>query len=262
MSWERELHTLKDAIRNAGVEAARLSAEGFDIRTKADESPVTSADLAVNAILHERLLSAFPEDGWLSEESPDSAARLDKRRVWIIDPIDGTKAFIRKEPEYCVSVALVEEGRPIVAAIYNPSTDELFTAVRGGGLRLNDEPIHANGRPADARPVIAVSPWEQHLGRFKTIEPHAASRPMRSIAWALALLAGGRLHAVATFEPENEWDVAAGALLIEEAGGTLQDGAWHTLGFNRPEPRYRGIIAVSRHCPPSVARQLRALSPA
>jgi myo-inositol-1(or 4)-monophosphatase len=255
MSWERELRALKDAIRNAGGEAARLSADGFDIRTKADESPV-------NAILHERLLSAFPEDGWLSEESPDSAARLNKRRVWIIDPIDGTKAFIRKEPEYCVSVALVEEGRPVVAAIYNPATEELFTAVRGGGLRLNDEPVRANGRPTDARPVIAVSPWEQHLGRFKTIEPHAASRPMRSIAWALALLAGGRLHAVATFEPENEWDVAAGALLIEEAGGTTQDGAWHTLGFNRPEPRYRGIIAVSRHCPPSVTRRLRALSPA
>jgi myo-inositol-1(or 4)-monophosphatase len=260
MRWDRELRTLVDAIRNAGGEALRLGADGFDVRTKADDSPVTSADLAVNRILEARLLDAFPDDGWLSEESPDSRTRLEKRRVWIVDPIDGTKAFIRKEPEFCVSVALVEDGRPVVAAVYNPSTGEMFTATRGSGLRLNDEPVEANGHPDDVRPVIAVSPWERHLGRFKTIEAHADSRPMRSIAWALALLAGGRIHAVATFEPENEWDVAAGALLIEEAGGTLVDGRCQTLGFNRPEPRYRGIIALSRHCPPSVARPLRALS--
>jgi myo-inositol-1(or 4)-monophosphatase len=108
--------------------------------------------------------------------------------------------------------------------------------------------------------VIALSPWERHVGRFASVETYATSRPMRSIAWALALAASGRIHAVATFEPENEWDVAAGALLIEEAGGTMLDGDGEALGFNRPEPRYQGIIATSRHCPVPVVQQLRSLS--
>lgn len=260
MGWEQELRILQEAIRIAGTEAVRLGADGFEIHTKADQSPVTSADLAVNHILQTRLLEAFPHDGWLSEESPDNRLRLQKSRVWVIDPIDGTKAFIRREPEFCISVALVEEGLPVVAAIYNPSTNELYAATRGGGLRLNEEPVFPHAHPLDHQPVIALSPWERRIGRFKTVEAQAVSRPMRSIAWALALAASGRIDAVATFEPENEWDVAAGALLIEEAGGTAYDGAGQALGFNRPTPRYHGIIAMSRHCPTSLARQLRSLS--
>jgi len=250
---------LQDVIRTAGAEALRCLAEGFEIHTKTDRSPVTSADLAVNHILQEHLLAAFPHDGWLSEESPDNPARLQKARVWVIDPIDGTKALIRREPEFCISVALVENGRPVVAAIYNPSTDELYAATRGGGLRLNETAVSPREHHPGSRPVIALSPWEEHIGRFKGIEEHAASRPMKSIAWALALAAAGHIQAVATLEPENEWDVAAGALLIEEAGGSAHDGTGQALDFNRPEPRYRGLIAMSSHCPPTVAKHLRML---
>lgn len=259
MTWERELGALNDAIRLAGAEALRQASHGFETRTKTDRSPVTSADLAVNQILQDRLRSRFPDDGWLSEESPDTPDRLHKKRVWVVDPIDGTKAFIRRVPEFCISVALVDGGRPVVAAIFNPSTDELFSATRGGGLHLNHRPVSPH-EPGTDRPVVALSPWEQHIGRFKSVEALAIGRPMRSIAWALALAAGGRVQAVATFEPENEWDVAAGTLLIEEAGGLAHDGAWQTLGFNRPEPRYRGIIAVSRNCPPALSHRLRSLA--
>ncbi|TKS61773.1 MAG: 3'(2'),5'-bisphosphate nucleotidase CysQ [Nitrospira sp.] len=260
MTWDHELRILNDAIRTAGAEALRFVSDGFETHTKSDQSPVTSADLAVNHILQSHLLAMFPHDGWLSEESPDDPARLQKARVWVIDPIDGTKAFIRGEPEFCISVALVEEGRPVVAAIFNPSTDELFTATRGGGLHLNHKPVSPQERRRDQQPVIALSPWEQHIGRFKSVVAHAASRPMRSIAWALALAASGRIHAVATFELENEWDVAAGALLIEEAGGNMHDGSGQALSFNRPEPRYRGILATSAHCPDPFAQQLRSFS--
>jgi myo-inositol-1(or 4)-monophosphatase len=260
MAWDDELHILNDAIRAAGAEVNRLASDGFDIQIKPDRSPVTSADLAVNRILQSRLLGVFPRDGWLSEESPDGPARLSKTRVWVVDPIDGTKAFIHGEPEFCISVALVEEDRPVVAAIFNPSTGELFTATRGGGLHLNHEPVARQEEGMDRLPIIALSPWGQQVERFKCVEEYATSRPMRSIAWALALTASERIHAVLTFEPENEWDVAAGALLIEEGGGTLQDGEGEALRFNRPEPRYRGIIATSRHCPDPVRRQLRALS--
>ncbi|MDH4097059.1 MAG: hypothetical protein OEU87_01980 [Nitrospira sp.] len=111
----------RSAHEYCGLEAA---SDGFEIHIKQDQSPVTSADLAINQILHAHLLEAFPEDGWLSEESPESPVRLGKRRIWVIDPIDGTNAFIKREPEFCISVALVEDGHPVVAAIFNPSSDE------------------------------------------------------------------------------------------------------------------------------------------
>lgn len=261
MRWEQEVKIVREVILVAGAAALRCAQEGFDTRMKADQTPVTSADLAVNHILHTRLLDAYPQDGWLSEESPDGPARLDKSRVWVIDPIDGTSAFIRREPEYCISVALVLEGRPILAAILNPSTDELYTATRGGGLHLNGALVPPLAHNGTEPPTIALSPWERHLGRFKTVEPHVASRPMRSIAWALALAASGRIHAVATFESQNEWDIAAGSLLVEEAGGRASDGAGQALRFNQPEPRYRGMIATSRHCPDPITRRIHSISP-
>jgi myo-inositol-1(or 4)-monophosphatase len=245
-------------MRLAGAEALRFASEGFEIHTKPDRSPVTSADLAIDRILHAHLLDAFPRDGWLSEESPDNPARLQKRRIWVIDPIDGTAAFIRREPEFCISVALVEDGRPVVAAVFNPSTGELLSAMRGGGLLLNHQRVLPNDNQICPKPVVALSPWELQIGRFQSLETYAASRPMQSIAWALALAASGRIHAVATFEPENEWDVAAGALLIEAAGGTVCDGHGQNLGFNRPVPRYEGILAAHPSCPDPVVRQLRS----
>ncbi len=260
MAWDYERDVLIDVIRKAGEEALRLMVEGFETIQKPDHSPVTSADLAVNRILLSRLQSAFPLDGWLSEESPDDLERLRKTRVWVVDPIDGTKAFISGEPEFCISVALVERGQPVVATIFNPSTDELFTATRGGGLHLNDKQVTSPGLWEDQLPIVALSPWELQIGRFASLEPYANSRTIRSIAWAIALTASGRIHAAATMEPENEWDVAAGALLITEAGGTIHDGSGQKLTFNRPEPRYRGIIATSPHCPDALAQQLKLLA--
>lgn len=260
MAWNQELTVLASAIRTAGTEALRLAAKGFEIIRKPDQSPVTSADLAVNDILHAHLLSAFPQDGWLSEESPDDSRRLQKTRIWVVDPIDGTKAFISGQPEFCISVALIDRGHPIVAAVYNPSTDELFSAIRGEGLLLNQQPVCAPHIPTDRRPVIALSAWERQVGRFAALESQTDHRPMLSIAWALALTASGRIDAVATGEPENEWDVAAGTLLITEAGGAISDWNGQKLTFNQPEPRYRGIIATSPHCPRSLTQELARLS--
>lgn len=256
MSWEREYQVLTAAIREAGAEALRFAKDGFQIYTKPDHSPVTSADHAVNDILMDRLLGQFPHDGWLSEETPDTAARLETPRVWVIDPIDGTKAYIRREPEFCISVALVEDTQPILAAIFNPSTNELYTAARGQGLHLNGAPVSCNESAAHQRLTVAMSPWELHSGRFKSVEPHITSRPTRSIAWAMALAASGTIHGVMTLEPENEWDVAAGTLLLEEAGGSARDGSGSPLRFNRPTPRYQGIIATAAGFPDHLTSQL------
>lgn len=260
MAWEYEVEVLIKAIRRAGAEALRFAVDGFETIRKPDQSPVTSADLAVNEMLLSDLTSACPQDGWLSEESPDSLDRLQKRRVWVVDPIDGTKAFINGEPEFCISVALIEQGQPVVAGIFNPSTDELFTATLGGGLRLNTKPVIPPVSSNSRHLVVAMNPWEQQIGRFTSLEPSINRRPIRSIAWILALAASSRIEGAITWEPENEWDVAAGALLIVEAGGTISDGYEHALIFNQREPRYRGIIATSPHCPDAIAHQLRLLT--
>jgi len=241
---ERELAKLVESVRNAGVKVRELVRVGFEVQTKPDRSLVTTVDYEVNRVLHEMQRREFPQDAWLSEESPDDPARLTNRRVWIVDPIDGTKALVNRAPEFCISAALIEQRTPVVAAILNPSTDELFTAVRGGGLYLNGtrvipSPTH------NFNPVIMVSAWEFRSDRWSTLAETARCRPMYSIANSLTLVAAGRVQAAFTIEPENEWDLAAGVLLIEESGGTISDAAGKPLTFNQPTPRFRGVIAVA-----------------
>ncbi|HJS67236.1 MAG TPA: 3'(2'),5'-bisphosphate nucleotidase CysQ [Nitrospiraceae bacterium] len=241
---ERELATLIESIRNAGAKVRELVRVGFDVQTKSDRSPVTTVDHEVNRILHDMQRREFPQDGWLSEESPDDPARLTNRRVWIVDPIDGTKALVNRVPEFCISAALIERGAPVIAAILNPSTDELFTAVRGGGLFVNGTRITPS--PArDADPVIMVNAWEFRTDRWSTLAETAQCRPMYSIANALALVAASRVQAVLTIEPENEWDLAAGVLLIEESGGVISDADGKPFCFNQPMPIFLGVIAVA-----------------
>lgn len=239
---KEELTLLCEAVRQAGARAMQLAADGFETRIKHDRSPVTSADLEVNRIVQGLVGKRFPDDGWLSEEIPDTPARLRKNRVWIIDPIDGTKAFIKRLPQFCISVGLVQEGRPVLGVVYNPSTDELFSATRRNGASLNDRPIHAL-QTASSRPLILVNPSELNSGRLAHLAAEADCQPMGSIAYALALVAAGRVDATMTYEHENEWDLAAGALLVEEAGGFIVDGSGNTLLFNRPTPVFQGLIA-------------------
>ena len=240
----RELATLVEAVQKAGARVRELVLVGFEVQTKPDRSPVTTVDHEVNRILNEMQRLEFPQDGWLSEESPDDPARLTNRRVWIVDPIDGTKALVNRVPEFCISAALIERGAPIVAAILNPSTDELFTAVRGGGLFLNGARVTLPpGR--DVNPVIMVSAWELRSGRWSALAETARCLPMYSIANALALVAAGRVQAAFTIEPENEWDLAAGVLLVEESGGFICDALGNPVVFNQPIPRFHGVIAVA-----------------
>jgi myo-inositol-1(or 4)-monophosphatase len=254
---ERELATLVEAIRSAGTKVRELVKVGFEVQTKQDRSPVTTVDHEVNRILHEMQRLEFPQDAWLSEESPDDPARLTNRRVWIVDPIDGTKALVNRMPEFCISAALIERGVPVVAAILNPSTDELFTAVRGGGLFLNGTRVTPSSAH-DFSPVIMVSAREFRSNRWSTLAETARCRPMYSIANALALVAAGRVQAALTIEPENEWDLAAGVLLIEESGGVIRDAAGKSFAFNQPIPRFRGVIAVAATADKNLRANLQA----
>ena len=156
-------------------------------------------------------------------------------------------------PEFCISAALVERGVPVVAAILNPLTNELFTAVRGGGLFLNGaraplSPTHK------VDPIVMVNAWELQIDRWQTLAETARCRPIYSIANALALVAAGRVQAALTIEPQNEWDLAAGVLLIEESGGIVCDMDGKPFVFNQPTPRFLGVIAVAA----TIDRDLRA----
>ena len=218
------------------------------MQTKKDHSPVTTADLEVNRILSTMQQQHFPDDGGCQRIARQSI-RLQKSRVWIVDPIDGTQGIRESDAGFCISAALVTENRPAVAAIFNPSPDELFTAVRGGGLHLNGARVES-AAGTELGPVVMVSPWELRSGRWATLYGTVHCCPMYSIANALALVAAGRVHATITIEPENEWDLAAGVLLVEESGGTIHDAAGKPFFFNQAKPKFRGVIAIAAAAAP------------
>ena len=199
---EHELRVLVSSLTEAGGRLLHMAEQGFAVHTKSDHSPVTTADLEVNHLIHEAIRQHFPEDGWLSEEEPDDNARLQKKRVWILDPIDGTRAFIKNVPQFCIAAALVENGYPVIAAILNPATGELFTATRGAGIQLTGALVSSPDEQTPERPVVLVNPWELQAGRFRSLAPQIECRPMGSIAYALALVATGRADAAITLTGE------------------------------------------------------------
>jgi myo-inositol-1(or 4)-monophosphatase len=207
------------------------------------DSPVTEADIAANDLLRERLPVAG--DGWLSEESENDPARLDAQRIWVVDPIDGTRAYIAGREDWSISVALVEAGRPVVAAVYAPVTDEMFLAVAGGGATRNGMPMRAStGAALDgARVAGPKSALERIIARGPAI---VAMPRVFSLALRLVRVAESTLDAAIAGGNGHDWDLAAADLLVHEAGGmmTALDGA--ALIYNRPEPVHGILVAAGR----------------
>ncbi len=241
-----DLALLIEAAREAGGIAAAHFGGTLDIRHKPqDQSPVTQADLAVNAALETRLRAARPGYGWLSEESPDDPARHRADRVFIVDPIDGTRAFIDGERTWAQALAVAQGGQVEAAVVYLPLRDKLYSATRGGGARLNGVPIgvSANAAPDQAE-VLATRPnfdpahWPGGLPRMKRNH-----RP--SLAYRLSLVAEGRFDAMFTFRPAWEWDIAAGSLILAEAGARVTDRRGAPLRFNNPHPQTDGVLGAN-----------------
>ena len=253
---KNELEVACTCIKEAGHRAMQLSKEGFEVFQKKDNSPVTSADLEVNRILQEGLLKAFPEDGWLSEETPDDPIRLKKSRVWIIDPIDGTSYFIKGAPQFSISVALIENQQPQLGVVFNPATEEWFTAIRGKGAFLNGLQLNPKTTPNEKLTVL-VNPSRLTNGEFQPYQELANCEPMGSIAYTLALVAAGQADATLNFDHLHEWDIAAGVLLVEEAGGAVKDRAGNPLTFNQPITKVMGVLAA-KHGASSQVEQLLA----
>ncbi|NKX45624.1 3'(2'),5'-bisphosphate nucleotidase CysQ [Roseicyclus persicicus] len=241
-----DLGLLIDAARGAGRIAARYFRDEPEVWDKpGGAGPVTEADLAVNDMLRDRLTDARPGYGWLSEETPDDTARLGKARVFVIDPIDGTQAFIEGSSSFAHSLAVVEEGEVIAAVVYLPIRGKLYAAARGHGATLNDTAIRASAtRHLYQAEVLAtkhtLSPahWPQGVPQVTR-----AYRP--SLAYRMALVGEGRFDAMVTFRQTWEWDIAAGALIIAEAGGRATDATGAPLSFNRATPQVPGVLAAA-----------------
>ncbi len=241
----QDLEVLKDYVQQAGQAIFQMAEKGFDTAYKENRDPVTTADLEADRILKKGLLKYFSQAGWLSEETRDEPMRLGKKQVWIVDPIDGTKEFVSGIPEYSVSVALVENGFPVLATVYNPATEELFSAAKDKGAWLNGEPINAR-HPMGVRPVLLASRSEIKRDEFKPFEPFAEIRPCGSIAYKLALVAGGFVDATFSLGPKNEWDIAAGVLLVAEAGGEVSDITGKSFLFNQRSTLVDGIVGATK----------------
>ncbi|MFH1883673.1 MAG: 3'(2'),5'-bisphosphate nucleotidase CysQ [Planctomycetota bacterium] len=242
---KQNLEVVKKYVYQAGQAIFQMAAEGFETAYKANEDPVTTADLKADSILREGLTEDFPGTGWLSEETRDDYSRLDKELVWVVDPIDGTKEFVSGIPEYAVSVALVEDGLPVLAVVYNPATEELFAAAHGQGAWLNGEAINAE-HALEAKPVLLASRSEIRRGGFEPFEPFAEIRPCGSIAYKLALVAAGIADATFSLGPKNEWDIAAGVLLVSESGGNVTNRSGAPFTFNQRSTLVDGIVATTK----------------
>lgn len=244
---ESDLDLLCGVARDAGTIATsfwRRSPRTWD--KGADAGPVTEADLTVNDMLKDRLLAARPDHGWLSEESDDSTDRLACQRVFIVDPIDGTRAFIAGEKTWSHSLAISENGRIIAAVVYLPLCNAMYCARAGGDALLNGKTIRVSDTSdltgADvlcARANLDPTHWR---GRAPALKCHF--RP--SLAYRLALVAQGRFDAMVTLRDTWEWDVAAGTLIVSRAGGLVSDRHGAQPEFNRRQPVLAGLVAANR----------------
>lgn len=242
---QKEKNILLAAIRQAGAEVLKLQQAQLEIKNKANNDIVTEADLRVDAILKHALLSAFPNDGWLSEETVDNPQRLTKQRIWIVDPIDGTREYATGVPEYAVSAALVAQGQPVLAAVYNPATSELFYAIKDKGAWLNEQPISCKTLSANKLQLLA-SRSEYRRGEWVCFEQNHEVTQVGSIAYKLALIAAGRADATFSLGPKSEWDIAAGVLLVLEAGGEVCDKNRQPFQFNNQNILVNGIVAAAK----------------
>jgi myo-inositol-1(or 4)-monophosphatase len=246
------LARLTDAVREAGEIGLRYVEHGARTFTKKDASPVTEADLAIDAHLALRLKDASPDIGWLSEEAVDSADRLARRQVWIVDPIDGTRGFVAGNGEWVISAALVEEGRPIAGVLLRPTTGDLYQATRGGGARKNGALLRASDGPLAA--IRCASGPKAFIDALHRQVPGVERGPsLSSLALRLAFLAEGRFDVAFAKKSAHDWDVAAAELILQEAGGRVTWIGGEELVYNRPDPVHSALVAAGRSRQQSLA---------
>jgi len=242
---DNDLKLAINASLKAGEIIMQYYCDDYEIKEKGYHNPVTTADKEADSYLKSTLMSARPQYGWLSEETVDSKNRLNKEKVWIVDPLDGTKEFIEGVPQFVVSIALVEKGIPIIGVLHNPVTKETFHAAKGEGAYLNQGQYRCSIKDSTRDMVILNSRSETRRGLWEPYKKHFKElRPIGSVAYKMGLTAIGKADIFATLRPKNEWDICAGTCLINEAGGKVINLNGKEITFNNQKTLIEpGLIA-------------------
>ena len=239
-----DLTLLEQAAQEAGDIALRHFRADPQVWEKADDAgPVTEADLAVDRYLRDKMLTARPGNGWLSEETEDDADRLTAEHVFIVDPIDGTRAFIDHSEDWALSLAVAERGAVSAAVVYLPARGLMYCAARGAGARLNGAPIRVTDTTDVSRADVLTTKPNLAPGFWRGPVPGFNRGFRTSLAYRLCLVAEGRFDAMLTLRPTWEWDVAAGSLIVAEAEGHATDGNGDTPLFNTQQRQIAGMVA-------------------
>jgi myo-inositol-1(or 4)-monophosphatase len=253
-SHAETLRRIEAALEAARQVFSRFTSGAIEAEYKAGHDPVTEADRAIDAVLHKELLREG--EGWLSEESTDDLSRLQKSRVWIVDPLDGTREFVAGIPEFCVSVAMAEDGVPVAGGICNPATNEMFLGSVDSGVTYNGNPAHPSQRATLQGALVLASRSEMKRGEWKRFQRGSLKvRPIGSVAYKLALVSVGLADVTFTLTPKHEWDVAGGVALVSSGGGFVSTLQNSPLRCNNRSPLLSGLLA----CGPFLRDELLAL---
>lgn len=241
-SYSQILERIRTALEASRSVFARFTPGAIETEYKVGHDPVTEADRTLDAVLRQELLREG--EGWLSEESVDDPVRFQRSRVWVVDPLDGTREFIKGIPEFCVSIGFVEDGRPVAGGIYNPATDETFLGSIESGVTYNGKLAQPSQRKSLEGALVLASRSEVKRGEWEVFETAPFQiRPMGSVAYKLALVAAGLADVTFTLTPKNEWDVMAGAALVQSAGGFVSTLEKTNLTGNHRNPLLSGLLA-------------------
>ena len=257
---QADLQLIEDAARAAGELAVKLRAQGLTVEYKEGDSPVSNADLAADRLLTDMLRTARPDYGWLSEETADNPDRLACRRLFVVDPIDGTRAYMRDRPWWSVSIAVVEGSRPTAGVVFAPDVAETYTAVAGEGARLNGQPI----RPADTDQLegsgmVGDIRMFQHPA-WPTPWPPMRVERRNSTAYRMCLVAAGAFDGALALVRKSDWDLAAADLIASEAGAFVGDHLGQPFRYNRPEPWQPSLLCAAPRLAPLILERVRHIA--
>jgi myo-inositol-1(or 4)-monophosphatase len=239
-----DLDLIREAAQTAGARARVVREAGLETTRKTDGTPVTNADLEVDALLKDVLTRARPDYGWLSEETADDRARLARRRVFVVDPIDGTASYLKGRPWWSVSVAVVEAGRPTAAVVFAPDVSETYEAVAGAGATRNGAPIAPSQMDSlEDCAMLGDAPMFAHPA-WRRPWPPMRIENRNSIAYRVCLVACGDFDAAVALSSKGEWDLAAADLIATEAGCRVTSHKGRPLSYNRPVPSHRSMICA------------------
>jgi len=255
-----DLDLIVNAAHEAGALALKLRSAGLEVQYKEGDSPVTNADLATDALIKDRLTRARPDYGWLSEETADNPARRNHRRLFVVDPIDGTRAFIKDRPWWAVSIAVVEDDQPVAGVVFAPDLDETYSATADGGAWLNGTAIRASaqdlvegcGMVGDAR-MFTHPAWP-------TPWPQMRIEARNSTAYRMCVIASGAFDATLALVPKFDWDLAAADLIAREAGAVVGDHLGRPFSYNGHKPAQPSLVCAAPRLAPLILERVRHIA--